>query len=73
MPLTFYQPILHGADCLHTAPLTPRRRPPLPPGLDIRTLNIWDGQGFGLAQAIRAVEYGEFDLMLLTETNIKTE
>ena len=49
------------------------RRPPHPPGIAIRTLNIWDGRGFGLAQAIWAVEHGGFDVMLLTETKIQSE
>ena len=42
----------------------------LPPGIAIRTLNIWDGWEFGLAQAIQAVEHGGLDVMVLTETNI---
>ena len=33
-------------------------------------LNIRDGQGFRLPQAIRAVERGGFGMMLLTNTNI---
>ena len=41
-----------------------------PTRLDIRTLNIWYGQGFGLAQAIRAVERRVFDVILLTEMKI---
>ena len=34
-------------------------------------MNIQDGQGFGLAQTIRAVETGEVEFMLLTETKIQ--
>ena len=37
------------------------------------TLNIRDGWGFRLAQAIRAVERGGFDVMLLTKTKIQLE
>ena len=73
MPITFSRPIRHGYDRLHTAPPPLCRRPRHPPGLAIGTLNIWDGRGFGLAQAIWAVEHRGFDVMLLTETNIKTE
>ena len=73
MPLTFYQPILHGADRLHMALLPPRRRPSRPLRTAIGTCNIRDGRVFGLAQAIQEVERGGFDLMLLTETNIQTE
>ena len=69
IPLTFVRPITHGADHLHTAPL-PRLRPLRPPILAIRTLNIWDGRGFGLAQAILMVESGLFHVMILTETKI---
>ena len=54
------------------APFAARYRPPRPPGIAIGTLNISDGQFFGLAQAIRAVERGGFDVMLLTETKIST-
>ena len=69
MPITFYQTIHHGTNRQHTAPPPPRHRPSYPPGLAIRTLNIRDGRGFGLAQAIRALELSGFDLMLLTDTN----
>ena len=31
-------------------------------------MNIQDGWVFGLAQAIRSVERGGFDIMILTET-----
>ena len=56
MTFTFYQPILHGADSLHTAPPPPCLRPPLPTVIAIRTLNVQDGLGFGLAQATWVVE-----------------
>ena len=36
-------------------------------------MNIQDGQGFGLAQAIRAVEREFFVVMLLTKTKIQSE
>ena len=72
MTLTFSQQILHGAKRLHMAPLPPRRRPPCPPGLAIGTLNVWDGRGFKMVQAIRAVERGGFNVMKLTKTKIST-
>ena len=37
----------------------------------IGTLNIQDGQGFGLAQAIQEVECRGFDVMLPTDKNIQ--
>ena len=49
---------------------SPCRQPPIPLKLAIGTLYIWDVQGFELAQSIRAVERRDFDLMLLTKTNI---
>ena len=58
MPLTFYQPIPHGADHLHTSPPSPCRQTRRPPGIFIGTLNIQDDRGFILAQAIWAVERG---------------
>ena len=72
MPLTFSRPIPHGSDRLHTATPPLCRQPQHPPRLSIRTLNICDVQVFGLAQAIRVVERGGFDVMLLTETKIST-
>ena len=36
-------------------------------------MNIQDGQGFGLAQAIQAAENGFLDVILLTETNIQLQ
>ena len=65
MPLTISSPILHVTNRLHTAPPFPRLRHPRPPGLAIGTLNIQDGRGFGLSQAIWAVERGGVDMMLL--------
>ena len=65
MPLTYSRPILHGAGLLHTVQPPPRRRSPRPPGFAIGTLNIQDGRGFGLSQAIWAVERGGVDMMLL--------
>ena len=73
MPLTFSRPISHGADHLHTPPSLSCRRPGRLPRITIGTLDIWDGWGFSLAQAIRAVERGGFDVMLLTETKIQSE
>ena len=73
MTLTFSQPILHGANRLHTEAPPPCLRPPHPPGISIKKLNIQDGHVFGLVQSIQAVERGGFDVMLLTETNIYME
>ena len=67
MPITFSEPIRHGAGRPHTVPLPPIRRSTCPPGLAIRTLNIRDYRGFGLSQAIRSVEHVGFDIILLTE------
>ena len=73
MPLAFSRPILHGAYCLHTAPLPPCRRSPCIPGITIMKLIILYGRVFGLVQSIWAVELGGFDVMLLTETKIYME
>ena len=35
-----------------------------PPGLNLGTYNIWDGRGFSLPQATRAIQIGNYDLML---------
>ena len=53
-------------------PLPPRRRPPRSSGIAIRNLNTRDSRGLGLTQAIQAVERGDFDVMILTKTNIFT-
>ena len=68
MPISFTQPIFHGGDCLYLEALPMRSHIPLPQGLSIRTYNIRDSRGFGLAQAIRAVQIGIFDLTVLTKT-----
>ena len=73
MPLTVSRLILHGADHLHMVPPPPRRRPPRLPSLAIRKINIRDGRGFGLAEAIQEMERRGFDVMLLMETNIQLE
>ena len=70
MLLTFSQTIPHGSDRLHTAPLPLRCQPPCAPGLAIGALNIRYGQGFWLAQAIRAVDRRGFDVMLFIKTKI---
>ena len=43
---------------------------PLPMGLNLGAYNIRDGRGFGLPQVIHAVERRNYDLILLTETEI---
>ena len=60
----------HGGDRLHSAVPPPRRRPPRPQVLSIGDLNIRDGPGFEIEQAIRAVQIGGFNLMILTETEV---
>ena len=70
MPIFLAQPIIYGGERLHTAPLPPRRRTQRPRVLSLRTLNICDGQGSGLAQSIREVQISGFYLMILMETNI---
>ena len=72
MTLIFYRPILHGANRLHTSTPPLRLQPPRPPRIAIGTLNIRYGQGFGLVQAICAVEQF-FYVMLLTKTKIQSE
>ena len=72
MPIAFSRPTYEGSGCLHTAPPPPRRRPPNTPKTAIGTLNVWDGSGYGLTQAIRVAECGCLDLMSQKET-IRTE
>ena len=38
--------------------------------LNLGAYNIRDGRGFALPQVIQDVDKGNYDLMLLTETNI---
>ena len=61
--------ISHGGEQIHTAPPSLYRRTSYTRGLSTRTLNIRDGWGYGLAQAIRAVQIDGFDPMILTEAN----
>ena len=68
--LCFNLQIHHGGDHLHLAPPPPQIRPACPMGINLWTYNIQDGCGFGIPQAIQAVERGNYDLMLLTDTNI---
>ena len=71
MAMCFTQPIRHGVYCRHSAtPLSSRRRTPCPKGLNLGTYNIRYGRGFGLPQAICAIDQGNCDLMLLTDKNI---
>ena len=73
MPLTFSQPILNGSNRLNMASPPLHRRPPRPSRIDIRTLDIPDGKGFRLVQAIRAVEPRGVDVVLMTDKKIQTE
>ena len=62
--------ILHGRERLNSAPPPLRRQPSLPQGLSIETYNIRNGRGFEISQAIRVVQVGGFDLMILMETKV---
>ena len=62
--------IWHDVDHLHSAPAPLRRGPPLPLGLNLGMYTIQDGRGFGLPQAIRAIEQGNYYLVIFMETNI---
>ena len=72
MPIFFTLPIRHGANRLHLEVPPLRRWTSRPPGLAIGTLNIHDGRGFGIAQAVQSDKLGGFNLMFLTETKIST-
>ena len=73
MPICFTHPLRHGSDQLHTVPPPLRRRPPHPLGINLGTYNIRDDCGFGLPQAIQAIQIGNYDLMVLTEKKIPYE
>ena len=64
--ICFTLPLPHFRDRLHTVPSPPRHNPLRPRRLKLGTYNIRDGQGFGLAQAIRAVQLGNFGVLILT-------
>ena len=51
-------------------PPPPQCRPPRPPCFNLGTYNIRYIRGFVLPQAIQVVQLGNYDLMLLTDTNI---
>ena len=67
MPLCITQPIIHGGNQLQIAPSPPRRRTTYPRVLSLGALNIRNGRGSRLAQAIWVVKIGSFNLMILTE------
>ena len=69
---TFYWSTPHGAGLLLTASPPLPLHPSHPPGIAISTLNIRDGRGFSMAQAIWKVDHRVFDVMLLTKMNIST-
>ena len=46
---------------------------PAPPGINLGIYNIWDGNGFGLPQAICSVKQGNYYFVLLTYMNILDE
>ena len=49
------------------------RQPPRHGGLSLKNFNISNLWGFRLAQAIRAVHVGVFELMIMMETNITNQ
>jgi hypothetical protein len=69
MPIVFTQPIDYGADLLHSQPK--------PPGINLATYNIQDGQGregeSGLILALSALQLANIELAILTETKISTD
>ena len=73
MPICITQPLHHVNDRLHTAPPPLRRRPTCPTRLNLGTYYIWYGCIFGLLQEFRAVQLGNYNVMLLTETKIPDE
>ena len=70
MPMYVTRPIRHDRDHLHRALPPPRHQTPRPRGLSLGTYTIWEGQGPGITQAIRAARNCGFDLMIMTETKI---
>ena len=70
MSICLTRTINHGWYCFHTAPPPLHQRTLIPQGISLGTLNIHDGWGYGLAQAIQELHIGSFDLMILTETKI---
>ena len=68
LPIFLTRLIIHGGYQLHTAPSLPLQRPLRPQGLSLGTFNIHNGWGSRLiAQAIRVVQIGGFELMILKE------
>jgi hypothetical protein len=65
-PIVFTHPIHHGTDPLGK----PNPQKARPPGLNLGTLNIRDGQSSGLAMAIREFQQGNYDIVVATETKI---
>ena len=70
MPICFNLTLPLVSNRIHTTPLPPRHWTKLPPGINLRTYNIRDSHVIGLPQAIRAIQLGYYNLMLLMETNI---
>ena len=61
---------MNGGELRNLVPPLPQRRPPRPMVINLGMYNIRDGCGFALPQVIQDVDKGNYDLMLLTETNI---
>ena len=73
MTICFTRLIIHGRDLLHTTTLPPHLQQTRPWGLSLVNFNIRDVRGSRLAQAIRFVKIGGFDLMILMETKISNQ
>ena len=65
--------IRHVRDHLQTVPPPLRPWTPHPWVLSLRTLNINNGRGSGIAWSTQAVNIGGFNIMILTDTRITDE
>ena len=70
MTIYFTCPLHHGMENLHMVPPPPCHPLLRPWWLSLGTYNIRDIRDFIRAQAIWAVHLGNFDVMVMTETNI---
>ena len=64
--ICFTQQIVHGRDRLQMASLPTLHKLPRPWGLNLGVYNTHDCRCFGLAQAIWAVQLGNYYLMIMT-------
>ena len=61
---------MNGGELRNLVPPLPQRRPPRPMVINLGMYNIRDGCGLDPRQAICAVKWENYDLMILTETKI---